>query len=117
LPGHRQAIVSSDFSPDGRWLISGAADTTLQVWEVAEPRQALEQSSPAEVRRRLNLVLGRLERPVTAPERLRELRAVAVLESVGGPDARAVLEKLAAGSAGARLTEEVKAALARLRPR
>jgi WD40 repeat protein len=204
---HRE-IVSLAFSPDGRWLISGATDTTLLVWDVAalrhnpaarrvtadaqkawtdlaagDPvkalaarwalaeapeqalpllkerlaparetnparlrqllaaldspdfevrekasriledsvevdapalRKALEQSPSAEVRRRLKLLLERLERPVTAPQRLRDLRALAVLESIGGAEARAVLHKLAGGAAGARLTEEAKAALARL---
>jgi hypothetical protein len=203
---HRE-IVSLAFSPDGRWLVSGATDTTLLVWDVAalrrtpaarrtalgarkawadlaadpvkalaarwalaetpeqslpllkerlaparetEParlrrlladldsptfevrekatqiledsievdapalRRALEQSPSAEVQRRLKLLLERLAGPVTAPPRLRDLRALAVLESVGSDEARAVLEKLAGGAAGARLTEEAKAALARL---
>ena len=52
--------------------------------------------------------------PVADPETLRALRAVAVLEDVGTPPARKVLETLAKGSVEARLTQEAKAALARL---
>lgn len=44
-----------------------------------------------------------------------ELRGVALLERVGGPEARAVLDTLAAGAAGARLTEEAGEALKRLK--
>ncbi len=80
-------------------------------------RRALGQSSSAEARRRLKQVLERREGPITAPERLRALRAVAVLESVGSAEARAVLERVAAGAPGARLTEEARAALARRWPR
>lgn len=45
---------------------------------------------------------------------LRAARAVALLESVGTPEAKAALRALAAGQAGARPTDEAKAALGRL---
>ena len=48
---------------------------------------------------------------------LRMVRAVEVLEDIGTPEARAVLEHLAAGVAEARRTREAKAALARLASR
>ncbi|HKB38490.1 MAG TPA: hypothetical protein VKD72_18755 [Gemmataceae bacterium] len=70
--------------------------------------------STAEAHRRLTALLRWLRRPVADPETLRALRAVAVLEDVGTPPARKVLEALAKGSVEARLTQEAKAALARL---
>ncbi|MBO0700367.1 MAG: PQQ-binding-like beta-propeller repeat protein, partial [Zavarzinella sp.] len=44
-------------------------------------------------------------------EPLRSVRAVRVLETIGGKDARAVLEEAAKGSAESRLTKEAKSAL------
>jgi WD40 repeat protein/uncharacterized caspase-like protein len=36
--GHRRAIRSVAFSPDGRWLVSGAKDNTIKIWDVATGR-------------------------------------------------------------------------------
>jgi hypothetical protein len=66
-----------------------------------------------ERRRRLDDLLQRLWVP-PAGDRLRELRAVEVLERIGTAEARRVLEALATGAAEARLTQEAKAALQRL---
>jgi WD40 repeat protein len=49
-----------------------------------------------------------------SPEQQRSARAVAVLERVGGADARKLLEELAAGAPDAPLTGQAKAALGRL---
>jgi hypothetical protein len=68
-----------------------------------------------ENRRRLDGLLKRLDAPPSG-ERLRELRAVEVLERIGTPEARRVLEALAKGEPDARLTREAKAALGRLSP-
>jgi hypothetical protein len=45
------------------------------------------------------------------PERARDIKAVHVLEEIGTPEARIVLEKLAKGAAGVGLTTEAKSAL------
>jgi hypothetical protein len=63
----------------------------------------------------LNSVVARLGRNSPSPNRLRGLRALQVLEDVGTPEARKVLESLADGAAGAPLTRDAKAALERLR--
>jgi WD domain, G-beta repeat len=49
-------------------------------------------------------------------EPLRGVRGVRVLESIGGPEARAVLEEVAKGPAESRLTKEAKGALETLPP-
>ncbi len=77
-------------------------------------RKALESQPGLEARRRIEALLRKLDGPVTAPELLRGLRSVEVLEHIGTPEARRVLQALADGAAGARLTEDAKAALARL---
>jgi WD40 repeat protein len=77
-------------------------------------RKALEGSPPAELKRRARALLEKAERPGLAPELVRPLRAVEALERAGTPEARALLRDLAGGQAGAALTEDAKAALARL---
>ena len=76
-------------------------------------KQWREKTQSPEVRRRIKEIL---DGPVPTPsaERLRELRAVGVLEHIGNADARALLDKLAAGDPNSRLTRAAKASLARL---
>jgi hypothetical protein len=52
--------------------------------------------------------------PIATGETLRRLRAIAVLEKTGIPEARQVLDRLATGFEGARETRDAKAALRRL---
>jgi WD40 repeat protein len=81
-------------------------------------RKALGDRPPVEVRRRLEYVLSKLTGTVAqSPEVVRGLRAVEVLEAIGTPAARKVLESLAGGPAESRLTLDARAALARLEPR
>jgi hypothetical protein len=74
--------------------------------------EALATTRSAEVQRRLE----ELTRPGVPPtgEQLRAVRAVEVAEWIATPDARALLDRWADGLAGARLTTEARAALARL---
>jgi hypothetical protein len=48
-------------------------------------------------------------------ETLRRLWAIAVLEKIGTPEARRVLERMASGLEGARETRDARAALLRLK--
>jgi WD40 repeat protein len=75
---------------------------------------ALAKSASPEMRKRLQQVLEQLGQSVPPPDQLRLLRAVEVLEHVGGPTARKVLETLAGGAAEAQLTREARETLARL---
>ncbi|HKB34805.1 MAG TPA: hypothetical protein VKD72_00015, partial [Gemmataceae bacterium] len=54
------------------------------------------------------------ERTAGSAEDLLALRATAVLERLGTTEARRLLQTLAVGAPGARLTEQAKAALGRL---
>jgi WD40 repeat protein len=53
LSGHEGAVVSLAFSPDGKRLVSGSADTTALVWDVG------------------SALAGRKARPAPSPKRLR----------------------------------------------
>src|SRR5262249_42969439 len=77
-------------------------------------RQKLDERPPLETRRRVEALLNKVKGPVTSPERLRALRAVAVLERAGTPEAVQTLQRLAGGAPEARLTREARAALGRL---
>ena len=67
------------------------------------------------MRRRIDAILGRRGEPT--PDRLRQGRALEVLEWLGTPEAGRLLEGLSAGAAGARLTGEAAAARERVRRR
>jgi WD40 repeat protein len=84
--------------------------------EVAAPtlKKASSGDPPLEVKRRLDIVLGKLS--TWPPETLRQVRAVEVLEHVGTPAARAVLERLVRdGAPEARLTREAEVARRRMK--
>jgi hypothetical protein len=92
-----------------------AAAELEKLGEAAGPamRKALEGKPALEARRRLERLLHKLRRVSPEPERLRELRALEVLERIDTTEVRQTLEALAAGMPEARLTQEAKAALRR----
>jgi WD40 repeat protein len=77
-------------------------------------RERAGRSQSVEVRGRIARLLEKHDPVTVGPERLRELRALEVLEQIGTPEARQVLVTLATGASGARLTREAKASLRRL---
>jgi hypothetical protein len=87
--------------------------------ELAVPalRQVLEKKPAPDLRRSITELLERLEQPVLTGQQARAVRATVVLEHIGSPAARELLQQLAQGAAGARLTQEAKASLQRLASR
>jgi WD40 repeat protein len=79
-------------------------------------QRALRAKPSLEMKRRIELLLPRLEGP-PRPERLRLLRGQEVLELLGTAQARRVLEDLAGGLPGVAETEDARAALRRLKGR
>jgi RNA polymerase sigma factor (sigma-70 family) len=92
-----------------------ASARLAQLGEQAEEalQEARKRSASVEQRRRIDLLLA-APGLVRSPELRRQVRAVEVLERVGGAEARRVLEALARGAPEARLTQEAKTALGRL---
>jgi RNA polymerase sigma factor (sigma-70 family) len=80
-------------------------------------RKALANDPSPEASQRLRGLLGRIDGSGPSAETAREIRAVEALEAIGTAEARRLLDRLAAGPAGARLTEESKASADRLTKR
>ncbi|HYT89744.1 MAG TPA: hypothetical protein VEL76_13635 [Gemmataceae bacterium] len=80
-------------------------------------RDKLAGSPSLEAGRRLERLLDRLEGMAAAPEVLQVLRAVEVLEWIGNAEARQILEGLARGAPGHRVTEEARRSVERLAKR
>jgi hypothetical protein len=83
----------------------------------AEPhlRKALAGKPSPEVKRLARRLLARLGRPGASGELLRSLRALEVLEWVGTPAARKLVEELSGGRVDAPLTRQARATLGRMR--
>jgi RNA polymerase sigma factor (sigma-70 family) len=80
-------------------------------------KKALAGAPSAEANRRLGALLDQIVSTGPSAETIREIRVVEALESIGTPEAHRLLDKLAAGPAETRLTQEAKAAAGRLAKR
>ena len=78
-------------------------------------RNTLEKKPSADVGRQLQSLLDAPSSLVLPPRRIQELRALEVLERIASSTSIQVIESLAIGTQSARLTQEAKATLARLR--
>jgi WD40 repeat protein len=116
VSAERVAKLVADLDSDDFRSRQAAATGLEAAGPAAAPalRQAAEKSASPEVRKTAADILAKLDAAPTKPDELRAVRAVEVLESIGTPAARQVLEKWAAGPESARLATEAAAALARL---
>jgi WD40 repeat protein len=135
-PDQAVALLAKRLRPDGladpkriRRLIEDLGDDDFDVRQKADAelkavgvlaeadlRKTLKTTQDLERRKRIALLLARLEAPPSAAE-LRERRAIQALEGVATPDALALLARLASGGRGGRKTEAALAALPRLEAR
>jgi hypothetical protein len=113
------ARLMADLDSDEFAVRQKAMEDLRQLAERAEPtlREAFKGKLTLEARKRVEELLEGVRATATSPENLRSLRGVEVLEHLGTPDARQVLESLAKGATEARLAREVKGALERLAKR
>jgi WD40 repeat protein len=82
---------------------------------LGELQKRLAANPTLEMRQRMEKLLGKLLGPVTSPEMLRAFGAIEALEKMGTPDALAVLESIAQGAPGHRITEDGRAAAKRVK--
>jgi hypothetical protein len=123
---HLQPVAGADPARVARWLREldapkfaireHASRQLAKLGDLVEGvlRNAQQNSSSAEVRRRAELLLQRLDASAN-PARVLGQRAIQMLEHNDAPEAKALLEHLATGSPDARLTREARAALERRR--
>jgi HEAT repeat protein len=101
-----------------KFLVREKAHAELaKLEEIAEPylKKALAEDPPLELRRRAEQLLKELTDQRPSANRMQTLRAIEALELIGTPAARAALERMAGGAAGAEVTLQAQAALERLR--
>jgi hypothetical protein len=112
----RVGQLIADLNSDRFVTREKASRELAQLGESAGPalRQVLTDQPAADMRRRVERLLEKLQQPAHYPERLRVLRAIEVLEHMGTAEARQVLEQLASGVPEARATEDAKQSLERL---
>jgi WD40 repeat protein len=115
LDGKRAEELIKQLDDDQFDARDRASDALFQMGELTLPvlDKALAGSLAAETRRRLEQVRGKLTEPGLRGDRLRVFRAVEVLERIGTPQARAVLQALAGGAPGALVTTSAQAVLNR----
>jgi hypothetical protein len=77
-------------------------------------REVLSEQPSAEVRRRANALLLKLKSSEVSPELVVAVRTLEVLERAATPEARRLLQTLADGAPGARLTKEAQAVMNRM---
>lgn len=93
-----------------------AAQELERLGELAVPqlRKALEGNPALEFRQRVERLLEKATVQKPQGDQLREVRAIELLELAATPEAKKVLESLAAGAPGARLTREAAGAISRM---
>jgi hypothetical protein len=110
----RLRLLIADLDSDEFAVREKAQRELERLGEDAAPalRKALESKPSLEARRRMESILKKPR--ALPPETLQALCAVEVLENIGTPDARELLESLAEGAPEASLTLKAKASLERL---
>jgi hypothetical protein len=119
-PASKQAVSSlvADLNSSDYAVRSKATGELMRLGELAEPAllEARRNHPSLELRRRIDQLVKAIGESRTKPsgDRLRCWRAVEILEQIGTPQARQLLEALSRGAPGALQTREAQAALARL---
>jgi WD40 repeat protein len=117
LPDQKQiALFIKDLENDRFAMRARAAAELAKLGELAEPnlRRRLADNPSLEVRRRIEQLLKQLQNTTDLPDALQGMRALEALEKIGTASACRLLQKMARGFPGSRLTDEARDALERL---
>jgi WD40 repeat protein len=119
MDAERLAKTLADLDHDRYQVREKATNELARLGDLAEPflRQVLDRQPSPEVRQRVRILLTKLENSTPAPDHLRALRALEVLERIGGAEARGLIEAHAGERAETPLSREAQACLDRLRAR
>jgi WD40 repeat protein len=114
-PGRLEELVK-DLSNPVFETRQRAHEELERVGEVASPalKKVLSDRSPLDLRVRVEQLLADAATYQAPPDVLRALRALEVLEHIGTPEAREVVESMTKGAPGAWLTREAQATAARM---
>jgi WD40 repeat protein len=82
----------------------------------ADLQKALEKANSLEAQRRLQGLLDRMKAKELTEDQMRQVRAIEILERIATPEARTLLQRYAEGAPQARLTQDAREALERLKP-
>lgn len=116
-PAAKMKQFISDLENDDYFVREAAVKELVKLGCEASPllKDIVRTSESAEARKLANEAIAKIEALPTRPDDLKLVRVVEALENIGTPEARAQLEKWAAGPAGLRLTVESTAAIARMK--
>jgi WD40 repeat protein len=114
----RMKKLIDDLNSDTFKVRADATRALAELGRLAGPAMeaSLKKKPALETEQRLRKLLGALKQE-PAPAELHQTRAVQAMELADTPEARDVLRAWAGGAPGARLTEDARAALARLEKR
>jgi hypothetical protein len=115
LEERRLAQLLADLDTDVFARRQSASDALAEYGDRIEEmlRGELKQNVPIEVRRRIQVLLDKIEVGAMPLATLQRLRAIEVLERIGTPSACRTLERLAAGAPEAWETRAARSALGR----
>ena len=115
IPPERITRLIKDLDSDSFTIRAEATEKLSDFGELIESALTKTQAAnpSLEVRKRITMILAR-QAPIFHPDRLRTLRAIIILESIGSHDARKVLLKLSVGAPDSQVTQDALAALKRL---
>jgi hypothetical protein len=112
---NRIARLIKDLDDDSFTIRRNAFDSLAKIGNQARPAlvNVLKGETSLEVRQAVTGLLDLTGPGQLSPDLVRDVRALEVLESIGTPEARRIIEKIAKGASGTRLTAEAEAALER----